>query len=192
MAAVADQCTPMAAARTFPILRGDIPKLHPDLRPMQDNPPGMNLLERQAQLDALTEAFANARSGSGKLLLIAGEAGLGKSSLVEQFVAAIRQSARILWGACDALDTPRALGPVHEIAAQTAILEEHVAVAGESRDWLFGALFAQLMPPNSTSVVVLEDVHWADPTSLELFTRTADLGPAFRLKPGKYLISIEF
>lgn len=136
---------------------------------MQDNPPGMNLLERQAQLDALTEAFANARSGSGKLLLIAGEAGLGKSSLVEQFVAAIRQSARILWGACDALDTPRALGPVHEIAAQTAILEEHVAVAGESRDWLFGALFAQLMPPNSTSVVVLEDVHWADESTLDFF-----------------------
>src|ERR1700742_531298 len=109
----------------------------------------MDLLERQAQFDALTEALAAARSGSGKLLLIAGEAGLGKSSLVEQFVAETRQNARILWGACDALDTPRALGPVHEIAAQTAILEEHMADAGESRVLVFGGLFAVLMPhPN--------------------------------------------
>jgi DNA-binding CsgD family transcriptional regulator len=136
---------------------------------MPDNPPGMNLLERQAQLDALTEAFADARAGSGKLLLVAGEAGLGKSSLVESFVAGARKSARILWGSCDALDTPRALGPVHEIAAQTAILQEHAAVADESRDWLFGALFAQLTPPNPASVVVLEDVHWADESTLDFF-----------------------
>lgn len=129
----------------------------------------MNLLERQAQFDAMTEGFAQARSGSGKLLLIAGEAGLGKSSLVEQFVAEMRPNARILWGGCDALDTPRALGPVHEIAAQTSILEEHVTLPDESRDWLFGALFAQLTPPNRATVVVLEDVHWADESTLDFF-----------------------
>src|ERR1700743_971624 len=169
VAAVADQCTPMAAARTFPILRGDIPKLHPDLRPMQDNPPGMNLLERQAQFDALTEALAAARSGSGKLLLIAGEAGLGKSSLGEQFVVEPRQNARILCVACDALATPRALGPVHEIASQTSVLQEHIEAPDESRDRLFRALIAPLLPARRPSVVVLEDLHWADESPLDFF-----------------------
>jgi DNA-binding CsgD family transcriptional regulator len=129
----------------------------------------MLLLERQQQLETLGQTFSEARAGSGKLVLIAGEAGLGKSSLVEQFVADTQQHARVLWGACDALDTPRALGPVHEIAAQTSVLDGRAAPANESRDWLFGALFAQLVPPQRATVVVLEDVHWADESTLDFF-----------------------
>jgi DNA-binding CsgD family transcriptional regulator len=136
---------------------------------MQDNLRAMILLERQAQIEILTEGFAEARAGSGKLILIAGEAGLGKSSLVEHFVAETRRSARILWGACDALDTPRALGPVHEIAAQIEVLDGHGAMPDESRDRLFAALFAQLLPPQRAAVVVLEDVHWADDSTLDFF-----------------------
>ena len=105
---------------------------------MSHNPAAMQLLERQEQSTELAEAFGAARAGSGKLILIAGEAGLGKISLVEQFVAETRRTARILWGACDALDTPRALGPVHEIAAQTPVLDGRVSLPEESRDWLFG------------------------------------------------------
>jgi DNA-binding CsgD family transcriptional regulator len=136
---------------------------------MPDNQPGMRLLERQQQLETLAQGLSEARAGSGKLILIAGEAGLGKSSLVEQFVADTRRHARVLWGACDALDTPRALGPVHEIAAQTSILDGRAAPSNESRDWLFGALFAQLVPSQRATVVVLEDVHWADDSTLDFF-----------------------
>jgi DNA-binding CsgD family transcriptional regulator len=129
----------------------------------------MHLFERQQQLETLAQSFSDARAGAGKLILIAGEAGLGKSSLVEQFVADKRHSARIFWGACDALDTPRALGPVHEIAAQTQVLDRPTGLPDESRDWLFGALFAQLLPPQRAAVVVLEDVHWADESTLDFF-----------------------
>jgi DNA-binding CsgD family transcriptional regulator/tetratricopeptide (TPR) repeat protein len=129
----------------------------------------MLLLERQQQLETLAQGLSEARAGSGKLILIAGEAGLGKSSLVEKFVADTRRHARILWGACDALDTPRALGPVHEIAAQTPILDGRTAPPDDSRDWLFGALFAQLAPTQRATVVVLEDVHWADESTLDFF-----------------------
>jgi DNA-binding CsgD family transcriptional regulator/tetratricopeptide (TPR) repeat protein len=129
----------------------------------------MQLLERQEQLDTLTRSYGEARDGSGKLILITGEAGLGKSSLVEQFVAETKRNARILWGACDALDTPRALGPVHEIAAQTSLFDGRATPPNDARDWLFGALFAQLVPPQRPAVVVLEDVHWADESTLDFF-----------------------
>lgn len=136
---------------------------------MSDNRPGMHLFERQHQLETLAQSFSEARAGAGKLILIAGEAGLGKSSLVEQFVSDTRRQARVLWGACDALDTPRALGPVHEIAAQITVFDGRVVNPDESRDWLFGALFAQLVPPQRATVVVLEDVHWADESTLDFF-----------------------
>src|ERR1700727_2821302 len=106
----------------------------------------MHLVEREQQLATLAQSFSEARAGAGKLILIAGEAGLGKSSLVEQFVSDMRRQARVLWGACDALDPPRALGPVHEIATQIAVFDGRAPNPDESRDWLFGALFAQLVP----------------------------------------------
>jgi AAA ATPase domain len=135
----------------------------------------MHLLERQEQLGILNRCFGEARAASGKLVLITGEAGFGKSSLVEQFVSEIRRDARVLWGACDALDTPRELGPVHEIAAQTPIFDGHTGRADESRDWPFSALFAQLARPEHAAVVVLEDLHWADESTLDFvrFIRTA-------------------
>jgi DNA-binding CsgD family transcriptional regulator len=129
----------------------------------------MHLLERQEQLAALNRCLADARAASGKLVLITGEAGFGKSSLVEQFVSGLKHQERVLWGACDALDTPRALGPVHEIAAQTPIFDGHISLPNESRDWLFGALFAFLARAEHPTVVVLEDLHWADESTLDFF-----------------------
>jgi DNA-binding CsgD family transcriptional regulator len=82
----------------------------------------MHLLEHQEQLETLNRCFQEARAASGKLVLVAGEAALGKSSLVERFVSEHRRDARTLWGACDGLATPRALAPVHEIAARARAL----------------------------------------------------------------------
>jgi len=49
--------------------------------------------------------------------LVAGEAGVGKSALVEQLQRDL-PDARWLWGACDGLFTPRPLGPLFDLAAQ--------------------------------------------------------------------------
>jgi DNA-binding CsgD family transcriptional regulator len=127
----------------------------------------MHLLERQEQLEALNRCFQEARAACGKLVFVAGEAGLGKSSLVERFVAEHRRDARTLWGACDGLSTPRALAPVHEIAAQTALLAGRVARDDDSRDWLFRVLLEDLSRPERACVVVLEDLHWADAATLD-------------------------
>ncbi|HLY53385.1 MAG TPA: AAA family ATPase [Steroidobacteraceae bacterium] len=125
----------------------------------------MHLLERQEQLARMNRCLQEACAGCGKLLLIAGGAGLGKSSLVEGFVAEHRRDTRALWGACDALSTPRALAPVHEIAAQTS--GGRGARSGDSRDWLFRVLLEEFARTEGGCVVVLEDLHWADAATLD-------------------------
>ena len=79
----------------------------------------MSLLERRPQVEALVAYAAEARAGDGRLVLVAGEAGVGKSTLVEAVESAVRETqpdARWLWGRCDGQFTPRPLGPVVEVA----------------------------------------------------------------------------
>ena len=71
------------------------------------------LLERSGQLRALGGALAAvAASGRGRVVLVAGEAGIGKTALLRRFCAGVDGSARVLWAGCDPLFTPRPLGPV--------------------------------------------------------------------------------
>ena len=76
----------------------------------------MQVLEREPALDALGGWFAEARAGRGRLVLVGGEAGVGKTALVEEFAVRHRQAARVLRGACDPLTTPRPLGPLADVA----------------------------------------------------------------------------
>jgi hypothetical protein len=75
------------------------------------------LRERSSQLAALTEMLAAvAESGCGRLVLVYGEAGVGKTVLLRRFSEEAPGSARVLWGTCDELFTPRPLGPLFDIA----------------------------------------------------------------------------
>jgi predicted ATPase len=75
------------------------------------------LLERDAFVEALGERLASVAAGTGGVVLVSGEAGIGKSALVRAFCAACEERVRVLWGACDALGTPRPLSPLIDIAA---------------------------------------------------------------------------
>jgi DNA-binding CsgD family transcriptional regulator/tetratricopeptide (TPR) repeat protein len=130
-------------------------------------PAVVHLLDRQKQLEELNRCFQEARAASGKLVLVAGEAGIGKSSLVERFVSEHRRDARTLWGACDALSTPRALAPVHEIAAQTVPPGGRGIRDGETGDRLFRVLLEDFARSERVCIVVLEDLHWADAATLD-------------------------
>src|SRR5829696_7108982 len=81
----------------------------------------MALLERDHHLEALDAWLREAASGQGRLVLVAGEAGIGKSALVQRFAADVANQgrARILHGACDPLSTPRPLAPLQDVAYQT-------------------------------------------------------------------------
>src|SRR5262245_31718107 len=79
----------------------------------------MELLERERHLASLGEWLDAAVGHGGVLVLVAGEAGIGKSALIQEFSQQQRKAARVLWGSCDALFTPRPLAPLHDIARQT-------------------------------------------------------------------------
>lgn len=127
----------------------------------------MHLIERHEQLEELNRCLQEARAGTGKLVLVAAGAGLGKSALVERFVSEHRRDARALWGACDGLSTPQALTPVYEIAAQSSGAAGRTKRDDESRDRLFRALLEDLTRPERATVAVLEDLHWADAATLD-------------------------
>jgi DNA-binding CsgD family transcriptional regulator/tetratricopeptide (TPR) repeat protein len=128
---------------------------------------GPPLLEREASLALLTEYAAQAACGEGRLVLLSGEAGVGKSALVERLYRDL-PDARWSWSMCDGLFTPRPLGPLFDLADQLggALLERGRAGAG--REELFRTLLGILSAPGVLNVVVVEDIHWADEATLDL------------------------
>jgi DNA-binding CsgD family transcriptional regulator len=123
------------------------------------------LLEREDALFSLEEAFADALAGAGRIALVSGEAGIGKTSVVRHFADEQANRARVLWGACEALFTPRPLGPVYDIAHDVGgLLLKHLS-GGADRTALLSALLDELR--SAPSLVVFEDVHWADEATLD-------------------------
>ena len=139
-----------------------------------------------------SEMLRNAAQSGARVVVVAGEAGVGKSRLVREFLAEQRPNMRLLWGQC----TSHRLGsyepfvtPVRDAVAAVPDAAEHVgqlarlvpelaggqAWTGQAtsadhdieRRLLFDAaatLFRGLGP----TVLVLDDLHWADAGSLSL------------------------
>jgi DNA-binding CsgD family transcriptional regulator/tetratricopeptide (TPR) repeat protein len=126
------------------------------------------LLEREAELSAIEECIAAADEGEGRLVVISGEAGVGKTSLVRE-LGRRRASARILWGQCDPLQTPRALGPVLDVARAAGGDLAKLAET-DDRHRLFAEFLAMCAVEGAPTVVVLEDLHWADAATLDFLT----------------------
>src|SRR3954467_5331800 len=127
----------------------------------------VELLERSAELDALAGHLAAVREqGRGRLVLVAGEAGIGKTALLRAFCQSAGPS-RVLWGARDALFTPRPLGPFVDIADDVGGELGAVVAEGAAAGALLAALARSLRgrPPDA---VGLEDLHWADEATLDV------------------------
>ena len=130
--------------------------------------PSRELLERGDQLSVLGDCVDAVQSSSrGRLLLIGGEAGVGKSALLRRFCDNRPAGARVLWGACDALLTPRPLGPFLDVAESTGGELEELVENGAGAFEVAAALMRELRtrPP---TILVLEDVHWADDATLDV------------------------
>jgi DNA-binding CsgD family transcriptional regulator len=119
------------------------------------------LLEREHLLEALNAALAQAEAGDGRLVLVGGEAGVGKTALVRAFCG--EQHGAAVWaGACDALFTPRPLGPFLDIAEDF----DEIAAATRANDVVSMLLHAAR--ERGRAILVLEDVHWADEATLDV------------------------
>ena len=127
------------------------------------------LFEREGALVALADAFADVGSGRGRLVLVAGEAGCGKSVLIRRFSDEIVGRCRVRLGSCDPLSTPRPLGPWHDIADAGSRLAELVEMGASPSD-VFAALRDELVgdPLGEPTVVVVEDLNWADEATLDV------------------------
>jgi DNA-binding CsgD family transcriptional regulator/tetratricopeptide (TPR) repeat protein len=128
-----------------------------------------SLLERQAELQMLGAAVERAGAGRGSAVLVLGEAGIGKTSLVHAFVAAASGRARVLAGACEDLLTPRALGPLRDAARSAPGGPLAAALSPRADpDLVFAALCDELASPPSPAVLVVDDAHWADGATLDV------------------------
>lgn len=129
----------------------------------------MPLAERSALLEMLDDLVAEARAGRGGIVCLAGEAGVGKSALAEALAERVRDRVRVLWGACEDLSTPEALGPLYDLVGPEVGAE--IGLPGASSQL---GLFHNLLGYFATepTLVVLEDAHWADDATLALIRFT--------------------
>lgn len=127
----------------------------------------MELVERDAALRLLGDRLISAAGGTGHTALIAGEAGIGKTSLLNA-LAASRHQADLWWGACDALQTPHPLAPLHDIARSSNVAFRSLLGADDNRAALFESVLAELQQSRRPILFVIEDAHWADNATLDL------------------------
>ena len=139
-----------------------------------------SLLERQAELEMLGTAVERAGTGRGSAVLVLGEAGIGKTSLVQPSCPR-RPAARGSWPARARTCSRRAR------SARCATRPGRPRAARWPRrcprsadpDLVFAAVCDELAAPPSPAVLVVEDVHWADGATLDVLrylgTRVQDL-----------------
>ena len=127
----------------------------------------MSLLERADDLAALASALAAAATGAGGIALVSGEAGIGKTTLVAEFARREGARARVLWGACDPLLTPRPLGPLHDMARNGSPRLAAALTGSGGREAVFAAVLDDLQRGRPPALLVIEDAHWADEATLD-------------------------
>ena len=125
------------------------------------------LVERDEALATLRRSLDVAATGTGRIVLIRGEAGIGKTSLVKAFMEACPSELDVLWGACDGVSTPQPYGPFEDMAdslgREFRTLLDGSAARGELGRWLL-----KWMAAGPTRVLAIEDIHWADQATLDL------------------------
>jgi len=159
-----------------------------------DSPPRTSLVGRDAEMQRFTEAFGLAASGGQRAVVVSGEAGIGKSRLVSEFLAAIDSAADVVIGSCYETQDIAPFVPVRQILRQlpgavgderwdAAIAPVALTLAGLLPAGLASAAEHDLSPARVHEaldlvfeelslerplVIVIEDLHWADPSTLGL------------------------
>jgi DNA-binding CsgD family transcriptional regulator/tetratricopeptide (TPR) repeat protein len=127
----------------------------------------MQLVEREKELISLGETCALSARVRGQFVLVSGEAGIGKSALLETFVGQTSAAHTCLWGHCDDLVTPRPFGPIFDLAPGLGPKVAALMRDGASGADLFPEILAAFSALRPGSVIIIEDLHWADYATID-------------------------
>jgi DNA-binding SARP family transcriptional activator len=167
------------------------------------------LFGREADRARLSQALDEAAHGRGQLVVLVGEAGIGKTSLLGAFAAdAVSTHARVLLGRCHESTQILPFGPWIDALWAGAVLADDALLGTLDPAWraeltrLFPEIAGPGLPPSSDNalrlfesvarllehlaatqplVLLLEDVHWADEMSLRLLAFMARRLPSRRV-----------
>jgi len=126
------------------------------------------LLERDDAVAAFRAAVDKAVAGAGSTVLVTGEAGIGKTTVIKECLAGVDGDVCVLAGGCDDLLAPRTLGPLRDAARGTGGALDRALSQG-TPDEIFAGMAEELGRPPPT-VLVIEDVHWADDATLDVLS----------------------
>lgn len=132
------------------------------------------LLERDTTLATLQHCYRAATRGHGQLVLLRGEAGAGKTTVIAHFLTTLDPDTRVLRGWCDGLASPRPLGPfIDMLAGLPASQASPIRAAVDAGDT--ETIYARLVDAvrADPSVCVIEDLHWSDDAALDLLRHVA-------------------
>jgi DNA-binding CsgD family transcriptional regulator len=117
-------------------------------------------------LERLLQLVDELPTAGGAIALLRGGTGIGKTSVAEALVHASSDRARVLWGRCDDLSTPRPLGPLWDVSADAPGIR--AALSADDPGLATTRLLELLSRAGRPTVMVVEDVHWADEATLDL------------------------
>src|SRR5947209_4332560 len=132
---------------------------------------GEGLVGRGEEVARLLAWWDDARAGRPRLVLVAGDAGVGKTTLALELSSQVEPSARVAWARCheDATAPPYWLWRrlLHDVGATVPSL---ASGSFDDRDDWFDAVTAQLVEAGAAdgALVVIDDIQWADEPSLAL------------------------
>lgn len=127
----------------------------------------MELIERAGFLTTLQSTFQHVVEGEGHCVFVNGEAGIGKTSLVNTFCREVKANCNVYRGTCDALFTPRPLAPVYDILLQMGKDLPEGGADITDRPAFFTEFLHELINQEEPTVIVFEDIHWADEATLD-------------------------
>ncbi len=127
----------------------------------------MEIVESEDFLNRLEQMLANASRGSAHTVFLTGEAGVGKTYLLQHFLERTSDRAVSFTGACDSLYSPRPLGPVFDIVYQLddSFLETVSNI--DDRTVLFASILKRISRSSLPVILIFEDIHWADEATLD-------------------------
>jgi tetratricopeptide (TPR) repeat protein len=164
----------------------------PHLQRQNEGVPGDMLVGRRLAVGALRAAVDTAVGGAGGVVLLAGEAGMGKTALASEAVAyAKTRGAAVVWGTCWEGDGAPGFWPWIQVvralvrdgdgdcagaavlAELTGVAEERAGLLGDEsavrfRTYDLAATYLRSRAAQRPLVVVVDDLHWADVSSLRL------------------------